>query len=105
VQTRYHWLNPVGFSFALAGLGQLLILPFKLLLFGRGGTDESGGPPPFEPSLKVEGNIGHIQASRLFLVHSVNFGRMPALTYVKPWSRNYQKCIGKQAARLGQRRR
>jgi hypothetical protein len=50
----------VGFSFALAGLGQLLIPPFKLLLFGRRGTDESGGPPPFEPSLKVEGNIGHI---------------------------------------------
>jgi hypothetical protein len=102
----------VGFSFALAGQG-LLIQPFKLLLFGRGGTDESGGPPPFEPSLKVEGNIGHIQASRLFLVHpaalTFSFGRMPALTYVKPWSRNYQNlhycCIGQQAARLGQRSR
>ena len=58
-----HWLNPVGFSFALAGLGQLLIQPFKFLFFGRGWTNESGGPPLFEPSLKVEGDIGHIKAS------------------------------------------
>jgi hypothetical protein len=55
----------VGFSFALAGLGQLLMLPFKLLLFRRGRTEESGGPPLFEPSLKVEGDIGHFKTSGL----------------------------------------
>src|SRR6516165_3773222 len=58
--------NPVGFSFALAGLGQPLILPFRLLLFGRRQTDEPGGPPLFEPSLKVERNIGHIKPLGLF---------------------------------------
>jgi hypothetical protein len=41
--------------------GQLLILPFTLLLFGRGRPDESRGPPLFAPSLKVEGYIGHIK--------------------------------------------
>jgi len=60
----------VGFSFALAGLGHLLILAFKLSFFERGRTDESGGPPLFEPSLKVEGDIGHIQPPDFALVHS-----------------------------------
>jgi hypothetical protein len=36
-----------------------MILPFKLLLFGRGRTDKSGGPPLFAPSLKVEGDDTH----------------------------------------------
>jgi hypothetical protein len=58
----------VGFSFALAGLGQPLILPFRLLLFGRGQADEPGGPPLFEPSLKVERDIGHIKPLGLFPV-------------------------------------
>jgi hypothetical protein len=44
-----------GFSFALAEIGQLLILAFKLLLFRRSRTDEPGGPPLFEPSLKIGG--------------------------------------------------
>ena len=60
-----HRFSPAGFSFALAGLSQLMILPFKLLLFGCGRTDESGGPTLFEPSLKVEGDIGHIKTSVL----------------------------------------
>jgi hypothetical protein len=30
------------------------------LFFERGRTDESGGPPLFEPPLKVEGDIGHV---------------------------------------------
>jgi hypothetical protein len=60
----------VAFSFARAGLGQLLILPFKHLFFGRGRTDESGGPPLFKPSLKVEGEIGHIKPPDFALVHS-----------------------------------
>ena len=54
-----HWLNSVGFSFAHAGLDQLS----SFLFFGRCRTDESGGPPPFEPSFKVEWDIGHIKAS------------------------------------------
>jgi hypothetical protein len=51
----------LGFSFALAGQGQLLILPLKLLLFPRGMKHESGGPTLFKPSLKVEGDIAHIK--------------------------------------------
>ena len=54
-------LDTVGFSCAPAGFGQPSILPFKLLLFGRGGTDESGGPALFEPSLQVERDIGHVK--------------------------------------------
>jgi hypothetical protein len=56
----------VGFSFALARRGQLLILSFKLLLFRRGRrirSVESSGPPLFEPSLKVERDIAHNQNS------------------------------------------
>jgi len=59
-------LDTVGFSCAPAGFGQPSILPFKLLLFGRGRTDESGGPPLFEPSLKVEGDIGHIKSLTVY---------------------------------------
>ena len=63
-------LDTVGFSCAPAGFGQPSILPFKLLLFGRGGTDESGGPALFEPSLQVERDIGHIKPLHFALVHS-----------------------------------
>jgi hypothetical protein len=35
------------------------------LLFRRGRPDDSGGPPLFEPSLKVEGDIGHVKTSGL----------------------------------------
>jgi hypothetical protein len=42
-----------------------LILPFKLLLFPRSRTDEPGGPPLFEPSLKIEGDIGHLKPTGL----------------------------------------
>jgi hypothetical protein len=57
------WLNRLDFSFAIAAQDQLLILPFKLLLllFPRGRKHESGGPPLFKPSLKVEGDIAHIK--------------------------------------------
>jgi hypothetical protein len=60
--------NPASSSFALAGCRLLLNLRFELLRFGRvriRSEEEFGGPPPFEPSLKVEGNIGHIKASGL----------------------------------------
>ena len=51
-------LIPVGFLSPLPG--RLLILLFKLMLLGRGRrirSQESGGPPPFEPPLKVEGEL------------------------------------------------
>ena len=50
-------LNPAGFSFALAGRGQLLILLFKPMLWSCGRWNrpkKSGGPPPLEPSFKVK---------------------------------------------------
>jgi hypothetical protein len=53
-------LNPAGFSFALVGLG-LLLLAFRPWLFRRGWTrsEESGRPPLYAPFLKVEGDTGH----------------------------------------------
>jgi hypothetical protein len=52
-----------GFSFAFVGRGDplMLLLPFKAMFFGR--TGKSGRPPPFEPSLKVQGDIAHNQSS------------------------------------------
>jgi hypothetical protein len=52
----------VGLSFALVGLG-LLLLTFSFWLFGRGWirSQKSGGPPLFAPFLKVEGDTGHIK--------------------------------------------
>ena len=57
------------FSFAFAGCRLLLILRLKLLRFWRVLilSEQFGGPPLFEPSLKVEGNTGHIKASGLVL--------------------------------------
>ena len=49
-------LNPAGFSFAFAGCGKLLTLLFPMLLER---ARKSGGPPLFEPSLKVEWNANH----------------------------------------------
>jgi hypothetical protein len=41
--------------------GYLLIQPFKLTLTSdRRGLEKSSGPPLFEPSLKVEGDTGHV---------------------------------------------
>jgi hypothetical protein len=52
--------DKVNYRFGLTRRGQLLIFPIKLTL-RRGGhrLEESGGPPLFEPSLKVEGNSTH----------------------------------------------
>src|SRR5262245_29256266 len=60
--------NPASVSFAFAGGRLLLILRFNLLRFGRvriRSEEKFGSPPLFEPSLKVEGNTGHIKASGL----------------------------------------
>jgi hypothetical protein len=54
------------------------------LLFGRGRPDESGGPPLFELSLQVEGDIGHVKPLSIPATLTFSFDRMTALTYVKP---------------------
>jgi hypothetical protein len=44
----------VGFSFAVVGRGELLLLPFKaMLLSERARGRKSGRPPPLAPSFKV----------------------------------------------------
>jgi len=60
-------LKLVGFSFALAGRRRLPTLRCKLMLFRRVRRlrSESGGPPLFEPSLKVEGDTAHNPKLRL----------------------------------------
>jgi hypothetical protein len=55
-------LQPGGFSFALVGPGDLLALPLRPLVsrcdrFRRQG--KSSGPPPFAPSLNVQGDDTH----------------------------------------------
>ena len=57
-------LNPVGFSFAIAGCGKLLTLLSPMLfpmLLER--ARKSGGPPLFEPSFKVQRDSTHNQSS------------------------------------------
>jgi hypothetical protein len=55
--------SPAGFSFAVVGRGELLLLqllPFKAILLSeceRG--RKSGSPPLFAPSFKVQGDIAH----------------------------------------------
>jgi hypothetical protein len=52
--------SPAGFSFAVVGRGELLLLPFKaMLLSERARGLKSGGPPLFAPSFKVQGDIAH----------------------------------------------
>jgi hypothetical protein len=52
--------DKVNYRFGLVRRGLLLSLPFKpTLTCGRRGLEESGGPPLFEPSLKVEGDSAH----------------------------------------------
>ena len=56
--------NPAGFSFGFGGFGKLLLL-LRLALGRRWRSrpTKSGGPPPLEPSLKVQGDIAHNQSS------------------------------------------
>ena len=54
--------DKVNYCFGLARRGHVLSLPIKLTLrYGRHRLDESGGPPPFAPSLKFQGNAPHNQ--------------------------------------------
>jgi hypothetical protein len=54
------------------------------LFFGRCRTDESGGPPLFEPSLKVEWDIGHIKPLTRSIPAALTFSY--GMTYVKPFA-------------------
>jgi hypothetical protein len=59
-------LNAAGFSFAVVGRGQLLmlLLPFKaMLLSERARGRKSGSPPLFAPFFKVQRNTAHNQSS------------------------------------------
>ena len=59
-------LNAAGFSFAVVGRGELLmlLLPFKaMLLSERARGRKSGSPPLFAPFFKVQRNTAHIQSS------------------------------------------
>ena len=70
----------MGFSFALFGLGLLLVAfrhwPFRRY---RIRSDESGGPPLFAPFLKVEGDTGHIKTPGLPPVHRGSVQRSKSL--------------------------
>jgi hypothetical protein len=54
-------LNPAGFSFGFGRFGKLLLLLLRLALGRRWWSrpTKSGGPPLFEPSLKVPGYNAH----------------------------------------------
>jgi hypothetical protein len=61
-RSRARRFTPAGFSFALVRPGDLLALPLRQLIsrcdrFRRPG--KSSGPPPFAPSLNVQGHVTH----------------------------------------------
>jgi hypothetical protein len=62
----------VGFSFAIVGRGELLmllLLPFKAMqLLERARGRKSSGPPPFAPSLNVHGDDTHNNNNSRFSV-------------------------------------
>jgi hypothetical protein len=61
-RSRARRFNPVGFSFALVGPRNLLPLPLRPLALRRGRfrrPGKSGSPPPFAPSLNVQGHDAH----------------------------------------------
>jgi hypothetical protein len=65
IPARPFWGNPFGsrrwgFSFAVVGRGDPLMLLFKAMRFGRAG--KSGRPSPLEPSLEVPRDIAHNQS-------------------------------------------
>jgi hypothetical protein len=61
-------LNAAGFSVAVVGRGELLmLLPFKaMLLLERARGRKSGGPPLLAPSFKVQRDNAHDQSSGLW---------------------------------------
>ena len=62
-------LNVAGFSFAVIGRGELLLLPFKaMLLSERARRRKSGRPPPLATSFKVQGDIAHNSKNSGFAV-------------------------------------
>jgi len=54
-----HRFNPACFSFGFGGLLLLLLLRLALGRRWRSRPTKSGGPPPLEPSLKVQGDDTH----------------------------------------------
>jgi hypothetical protein len=70
----------VSYCFGLAQRVQLLILPLNLMFrrVRRIWSGEPGGPPLLEPSLKVEGDAGHMKNSGLVTaVHKASNARGP----------------------------
>ena len=58
-----------GFSIAVMGRGESLLLPFKaMLLSERARRRKSGRPPPLATSFKVQGDIAHNSKSSGFAV-------------------------------------
>jgi hypothetical protein len=55
--------NPAGFPFGFGGFGKLLLLRLASGRHKRSRSTKSGGPPPLEPSLKIQGDIAHYQSS------------------------------------------
>jgi hypothetical protein len=74
-----HRFNPAGFSIGFGGFGKLLLL-LKLALGRRWRSrpTKSGGPPLFEPSLKVEGYKAHHRNSGFAVLPSVTISSLTA---------------------------
>ena len=66
-------LNAAGFSFAVVGRGELLmLLPFKaMLLLERARGRKSGGSPLLAPSFKVQRITAHNQSSGFTVAHGL----------------------------------
>jgi hypothetical protein len=64
-RNRARRLNAAGFSFAVVGRDELLmLLPFKAMLLSESARGrKSGSPPVFAPFFKVQGNTAHNQSS------------------------------------------
>jgi hypothetical protein len=73
-------LNPAGFSLGFGGLGKLLLLLLRLALGRRWRSrpTKSGGPPLFEPSLKVQGYKAHNRNSGFAVLPSMTTSTLTA---------------------------
>src|SRR5712664_4233208 len=65
--------NAAGFSFAVVGRGELLmLLPFKAMLFFESARGrKAGGPPLLAPSFKVQRDNAHNQSSGFTVAHGL----------------------------------